>query len=118
MKLSLPYLLALLLYCCSSCSSPIEEFEIYKDSHQSTLKLYADSTFVEEVNTEQGHHSYKGTWSGSLEEGDTFVTKTNNRDLQSITLTFDNQYTIQEGKAVLLDIYLPEKTLEEGAFSF
>lgn len=118
MKSLLPYLLPILLCCGAACSSPIQEFDIAKDSQQSTLKLYADSTFIEEVDTEQGPHSYKGTWSGSLEEGDTFVTKANSRDLQSITLTFDNQYTIQQGKAILLDIHLPEKTLEEGAFSF
>ena len=87
----------------SACSNPVKEFEINDDVQHITLKLYADSTFIAEVEEIEDSYEYSGIWSGNPSEGSTFTTTTTKRGFQIMTLTPKNEYLIKNGSLIKLN---------------
>ena len=85
-----------------SCSEPIKEFNLDTDVQHVTLKLYKDSTFIEQVEELEDSYNYSGIWKGKLNEGDTFTTITTQSGLQIITQTPINNYKIKNKTAILI----------------
>lgn len=83
-----------------SCDKPVKEFQIDNDVQHRTLKLFEDSTFIEEVVEIEDSYQYSGTWTGSLSEGKTFKTISTNKGIQILTLTPIHEYQIVKGQAV------------------
>ena len=83
-----------------SCDKPVKEFQIDNNVQHRTLKLFEDSTFVEEVIEIEDSYQYSGTWTGSLSEGETFKTVSTNKGIQILTLTPIHEYQIVKGQAV------------------
>ena len=83
-----------------SCDTPIKEFQLDSDVQHKTLKLFKDSTFIEEITKVEDSYQYSGTWTGSLEEGKTFKTFSTKRGYQILTLTPIHKYRIVNGVPV------------------
>lgn len=83
-----------------SCDEPIKEFQIDSDVQHRSLKLFEDSTFIEEVSKIEDPYQYSGTWTGSLSEGKTFKTISTKKGKQILTLTPIHEYQIVKGQAI------------------
>jgi hypothetical protein len=103
MKRLLNYIFTLTLLTLTSCSEPIREYILNDDVQHITLKLYADSTFIQQVEEIEDSYEYSGNWKGSLEEDSTFTTVATKKGFQIITLTPTNIYQIKNGTAVRLE---------------
>jgi len=84
----------------SSCQRPVEEFQIDTDVQHKTLKLFKDSSFVEEIKEIEDSYQYSGEWTGDLTEGSTFRTIATRKVHQILTLTPVHEYRIVNGHAV------------------
>jgi hypothetical protein len=97
-----------------SCDKPVKEFQIDSDVQHRTLKLFKDSTFIEEVEEIENSYQYSGIWAGSLAEGKTFNTTATQKDYQILTLTPLHVYRIVNGQAVENKDLKTETTHERG----
>lgn len=86
-----------------SCDKPLKEFQLDTDVQHRTLKLFKDSTFIEEVAEIEDSYQYSGTWTGSLEEGDTFKTISTKKGNQILTLTPKHEYRIVKGQPIEIE---------------
>lgn len=103
MKLYILIILALIIGLTESCKEPVKEFTIDGDVQHITLKLYADSTFTEQVTEIEDSYEYSGHWQGSLQEDSTFMTQATYKGLKVLTMTPTKTYRIHDGSAVLFD---------------
>ena len=103
MKPHILIILALIIGFLESCKDPIKEFNIDSDVQHITLKLYADSTFIEKVEGVEDSYEYSGHWKGSLQENSFFTTRTTNKGLKVLTITPTKTYRIHNGNAILID---------------
>jgi len=86
-----------------SCDKPLKEFQLDNDVQHRTLKLFKDSTFIEEITEIEDSYQYSGTWTGSLEEGDTFKTISTKKGNQILTLTPKHEYRLENGYPVEIE---------------
>lgn len=86
-----------------SCDKPLKEYQIDNDVQHRKLKLFKDSTFIEEVTEIEDSYQYSGTWTGSLDEGKTFKTISTKKGYQILTLTPTHKYQIVNGLAVEIE---------------
>lgn len=112
MKPNLIIVFILVIGFLGSCAIPIEVFQIESDFQQTTLKLYGDSTFIEEVTETEDYYQYSGTWSGELAEGKSFKTISTQKGIQIITSTPEHEYQIINGKAIEKKNFDKAKTIE------
>ncbi|MEH6765370.1 MAG: hypothetical protein V7655_12780 [Aequorivita antarctica] len=96
-------LLVLIFGLLESCKEPVKEFEIGNDLQHVTLKLYADSTFIEQVKEIQDSFEYSGKWKGNLDEDSIFTTYATNKGFQIITSTPTKTYRIENDRAVVIN---------------
>ena len=89
-----------------SCSQPIKKFRIESDEKITYLKLYEDSTFIEEVSKLNDNYNYSGKWKGSLNEGESFLTFAEKLDGESIILKPEKMYDIKNGNVSMVRIYV------------
>ncbi|WP_291726467.1 hypothetical protein [Bernardetia sp.] len=67
------------------------------------MKLFTDSTFIEEITEIEDSYQYLGTWTGSLKEGDTFKTITTKKGSQILNLTPKHKYRIVNGQPLEIE---------------
>lgn len=79
---------------------PVKAFRINSDVQHIHLKLYADSTFVEEVEEIEDSYSYSGNWTGSYIEDSVFTITATQKGSQIITLTPTKRFKVVNGEAV------------------
>ncbi|WP_338790282.1 hypothetical protein [Bernardetia sp. MNP-M8] len=100
MKIYLFSIFTLVILTLTSCEKPIKVFQIDTDVEHKILKLYKDSTFVEEIDEIEDSYQYLGNWTGSLKEGSTFKTIATRKGYDIITLTPIQTYRVINGQAV------------------
>ncbi len=113
MNRTIDYIIILIIITLSSCAKPIEVFQLDSNARPITLKLFADSTFVEAVEEVADSDTYSGTWSGDLSEGSTFITIATRKGYQILTLTPIQEYRIENGKAKRVEKDLNSSDLPE-----
>ncbi len=118
MKNFLTHITILFFLVLCSCSEPIKEFKINSDVQHVVLKLYEDSTFIEEVYEVEDNYEYSGNWKGSLLEDSIFITYTSYKKMNVLTTIAEKEYQIINGQAVLIPKIKPTDDLGFSDFLF